>query len=154
MPSFQLLAQLRSSMTDRDVMLVFDTKGDFHKEFYRPGDTVISNEREGDRPGRSGLLEYISGRLAPANRWRPTSSKLPRPCSTSGTEKNESAVFPQCRQGSVWRHSHTLCPCPRRGDNGDNARLRSFLDQSDGRRVTIPASIACRHEGHGELHCG
>ena len=41
---FQLVTQLRASMTDRDVMLIFDTKGDFHKEFYRPGDPVISND--------------------------------------------------------------------------------------------------------------
>ena len=31
-------------MTDEDIMVVFDTKGDFYKEFYRPGDIVISND--------------------------------------------------------------------------------------------------------------
>ena len=41
---FQLLTQIKGSMTDRDVMVVFDTKGDYHREFYKPGDIVISND--------------------------------------------------------------------------------------------------------------
>lgn len=40
----QLIRQLRFSMTKDDVMIIFDTKGDFYKEFYQPGDIVISND--------------------------------------------------------------------------------------------------------------
>jgi hypothetical protein len=40
----QILQSLIPQMTNRDVMVVFDTKGDFYKEFYRPGDIVISND--------------------------------------------------------------------------------------------------------------
>lgn len=47
---FQIVSQLRESMTERDVMLVFDTKGDFHSEFYRSGDTVISNDSKATGP--------------------------------------------------------------------------------------------------------
>ena len=43
---FQIIAQLRERMTPNDVMLIFDTKGDFHKAFYRPGDIVISNDEK------------------------------------------------------------------------------------------------------------
>lgn len=35
-----LVKQLKSD----DVMIIFDTKGDFYKEFYSPGDIVISND--------------------------------------------------------------------------------------------------------------
>jgi len=41
---FMIVRQLRETMTDDDVMLIFDTKGDFYKEFYKPGDVVISND--------------------------------------------------------------------------------------------------------------
>lgn len=41
---FQVMRQLRGSMSSEDVMVVFDTKGDFYKEFYEPGDIVISND--------------------------------------------------------------------------------------------------------------
>lgn len=42
---FQLLHQLIEKMTDDDVMVVFDTKGDFQEEFFRPAkDVVISSD--------------------------------------------------------------------------------------------------------------
>ena len=40
----QILQLLIPQMTNRDIMVIFDTKGDFYKEFYRPGDIVISND--------------------------------------------------------------------------------------------------------------
>ena len=40
----QIIRQLKSTMSSEDVMIIFDTKGDFYKEFYRNGDIVISND--------------------------------------------------------------------------------------------------------------
>lgn len=47
---FQIMRQLRGSMTSEDVMIIFDTKGDFYQEFYRPGDVVISNDETATGP--------------------------------------------------------------------------------------------------------
>lgn len=41
---FHIVSQLRQQMSSDDVMIIFDTKGDFYKEFYKPGDIVISND--------------------------------------------------------------------------------------------------------------
>ncbi|UOE53487.1 type IV secretory system conjugative DNA transfer family protein [Cytobacillus oceanisediminis] len=42
---FQLVDQLVNNLNDEDVMVIFDTKGDFYNEFYREGvDVVISND--------------------------------------------------------------------------------------------------------------
>lgn len=41
---FQLVREIRKYMTKRDVMVVFDTKGDYVAEFYKPGDSVIANK--------------------------------------------------------------------------------------------------------------
>ena len=41
---FQVMHQLRHSFTQEDIMIIFDTKGDFYREFYQPGDVVISND--------------------------------------------------------------------------------------------------------------
>jgi len=41
---FQVVSQLRQSLGDDDVMILFDTKGDFHEQFYRDGDIVIAND--------------------------------------------------------------------------------------------------------------
>lgn len=40
----QLLQDIVPQLTSKDVMIIFDTKGDFYKEFYKPGDIVISND--------------------------------------------------------------------------------------------------------------
>ena len=47
---FQILSQLRNHMTSNDVMLIFDTKGDFYESFYQPGDIVISNDEKATGP--------------------------------------------------------------------------------------------------------
>ena len=47
---FQLLAQIRRRITRDDVVVVFDTKGDFYKSFYCPGDVVISNDATATGP--------------------------------------------------------------------------------------------------------
>mgnify|MGYP004650656543 CR=1 FL=1 len=40
----QILDSIIPQLSSRDVMIIFDTKGDFYKEFYKPGDIVISND--------------------------------------------------------------------------------------------------------------
>lgn len=41
---FQMVSQIKNQLTKDDIMVIFDTKGDFYKEFYMPGDVVISND--------------------------------------------------------------------------------------------------------------
>ena len=43
----QLVLALRERADPDDVFVVFDTKGDFLRESYRPGDAVISSDPEG-----------------------------------------------------------------------------------------------------------
>lgn len=43
-----LIRNVRSGVTKDDVVIIFDTKGDFYREFYRPGDIVISNDDRAD----------------------------------------------------------------------------------------------------------
>jgi len=41
----QAIAHFQANLSDQDVMIIFDSKGDYYKEFYRPGiDVVISND--------------------------------------------------------------------------------------------------------------
>ena len=42
---FQIISQINRNLTPDDVMIIFDTKGDFYNEFYQKGDPVISNDR-------------------------------------------------------------------------------------------------------------
>ena len=52
---YHIVSQLKKQMTADDVMIIFDTKGDFYKEFYAPGDVVISND---ETATGSGGLDY------------------------------------------------------------------------------------------------
>ncbi|MBO5934645.1 MAG: type IV secretion system DNA-binding domain-containing protein [Clostridia bacterium] len=47
---FQIVNQIQANLTANDVMIVFDTKGDFYKKYYRPGDVVISNDSTATGP--------------------------------------------------------------------------------------------------------
>lgn len=42
---YHIISQLQDKLTDDDIMIIFDTKGDFYNTFYRPGDVVISNDK-------------------------------------------------------------------------------------------------------------
>ena len=43
---YHILGQLRERLTPNDVVIVFDTKGDFYSRFGRPEDLVIGNSKE------------------------------------------------------------------------------------------------------------
>jgi type IV secretory pathway TraG/TraD family ATPase VirD4 len=47
----QMLRQLRAKNGQNDVFVIFDTKGDFQRTFYRPGDVVISSDPGADPGG-------------------------------------------------------------------------------------------------------
>ncbi|TDE15201.1 type IV secretion system DNA-binding domain-containing protein [Dyadobacter psychrotolerans] len=40
----QVISQIKDQLTDDDLMIVFDTKGDYYDQFYSDGDIVISND--------------------------------------------------------------------------------------------------------------
>lgn len=39
-----VVRNIRNTMTDNDIMVIFDPKGDYYETFYREGDIVISND--------------------------------------------------------------------------------------------------------------
>lgn len=43
---YHIVDQLKQKMTNDDVMLIFDTKGDFYQKFYSANDVVIGNSSE------------------------------------------------------------------------------------------------------------
>lgn len=45
-----VLNQLMKNLTGNDVVIIFDSKGEFYRDFYRPGDVVISNDAHATGP--------------------------------------------------------------------------------------------------------
>ena len=56
----QILQNIIPQLTSRDVMIIFDTKGDFYKEFYKPGDVVISNDNTACGPNGPNYWNILS----------------------------------------------------------------------------------------------
>ena len=124
---FQLVTQLRDSMTDRDVMLIFDTKGDFYKEFYRSSDTVISNDSKATGPNGVDhwnlFREIGTGAPVEAN-----IVEIAKTLFHERTEKTSQPFFPNAAKDLF---CGILTHFARNGGAAlDNASLRSFLDQS------------------------
>lgn len=46
---YYFVDQLRSNLTPQDVMIIFDTKGDFCNKFFKTGDYLISNSKKHER---------------------------------------------------------------------------------------------------------
>lgn len=43
---YHIVKQLRRQMTSDDVMIIFDSKGDYYSKFYQDGDAVIGNSKQ------------------------------------------------------------------------------------------------------------
>lgn len=43
---YHIVSQIKKGLGKDDVMLIFDSKGDFHKKFFVPGDIVIGNSSQ------------------------------------------------------------------------------------------------------------
>lgn len=125
---FQLVDQIRNSMTDQDVMVVFDTKGDFHKEFYAVGDTVISND---SKATSSTGVDYwnLFGEIGKGESVEANVIEIAKTLFQERTERTNQPFFPNAAKDlfcGVLTHfvrSHDV-------DSLDNALLRSFFDQS------------------------
>lgn len=59
-----IIHSLRRTMTSQDVMVILDSKGDFYREFYEPGDVVIGNSAQFKRKSAVwNIYGEVMGRL-------------------------------------------------------------------------------------------
>lgn len=140
---FQLIAQLRGGMTDQDVMLIFDTKGDFYQEFYRQGDIVISNDSKATGPLGPDywniFREVGAGEAAEAD-----IIEIARTLFYEKTQRSNQPFFPNAARDLF---TAILLHCARTSNREgmNNALLRSFLDQSPA------ADLRAMLQGHDDL---
>lgn len=140
---FQLLKQLRHSMTDKDVMLIFDTKGDYYNEFYRQGDIVISNDEKATGPGRVDCWN-IFREFGLDESIEENANEISRTLFYEKSLRSNQPFFPNAARDlftSILLHHY------RSGKSGqiNNATLRSFLDQSPS------AEIRAMLESHEDM---
>ena len=54
-----IIRNVRGNMTSSDVAIIFDTKGDYYRNFYRPGDIVISNDERATAEWKITYMKYL-----------------------------------------------------------------------------------------------
>jgi type IV secretory pathway TraG/TraD family ATPase VirD4 len=140
---FQILAQLRRSMADNDVMVIFDTKGDFHQGFYKNGDIVISNDS--NATGVTGPDYWnIFREVGQGEGVEENFIEIARTLFYEKTQRSNQPFFPNAARDLL---TALLLHFFRSGDQSamNNASLRDFLNQSP------PAKIRALLESHNDL---
>lgn len=124
---FQILNQLRHSLTDDDVMIIFDSKGDFYERFYIPGDIVISND---DRATGAFKADYwnIFREIENDDHMEENIIEISNALFADKIAKTNQPFFPSAAKGIF---SAILTHQIRNGMSGmNNQALRAFLDRS------------------------
>lgn len=131
---FQVIRQLRSNMTADDVMIVFDTKGDFYKEFYRPGDVVISNDETAAGPDGAADYWNIFNEIESDEHMEENIIEISKTLFYDKVEKTNQPFFPNAAKDLF---SAILTHFTRNRDSlkGNNQELRAFLDKSPTKEI-------------------
>lgn len=91
---FQMLSQIKNNLTNDDVMIIFDTKGDFYKEFYSPGDVVISNDETAVGPNGKPDYWNIFNEVASGEQQYASVMEIAKSLFKEACEKTNQVFFP------------------------------------------------------------
>lgn len=125
---YQIMAQLRQTMTANDVMLVFDTKGDYYNQFYRPGDIVISNDEKACGPaGRDYWNIFRELEVDPA--IEETIIEITRTLFYEKVQRSNQPFFPNAAKDILTAILLHFCRTTDK-TRMNNQALRTFLNES------------------------
>ena len=124
----QIIFQLRQSMTANDVMIIFDTKGDFYRTFYKPGDVVISNDNTAT--GVKGVDYWnIFNEIESDEHMEENIVEISKALFHQKLEKTNQPFFPNAAK-DLFAAVLTHFIRNKNQITGDNHALRTFLDSS------------------------
>lgn len=129
---YQILRQLRGGMSQEDIMIIFDTKGDFYQAFYQPGDVVISNDDTATGPNGEDYWNIFK-ETEPGAHMEETIVEIGKTLFHSKLEKTNQPFFPNAAKDLF---SAILTHFTRNPElSGTNQGLREFLDRSPGAEI-------------------
>ena len=125
---FQVVSELKRGMTDNDVMVIFDTKGDYLKQFYNPTvDCIISNreEQEGNIPCNFSHWNLFEDIKFEHEKWRAeTVNEICRTLYDPFLEKAKDSFFPNAARDLTSSVLNALC---KKTPNASNLDIRHYL---------------------------
>ena len=133
---YHLLSQLQRRLTPDDVMIVFDTKGDYHQHFYRPGvDVVISNDDKATGPNGPDFWN-IFREIDVDDRLEENTLEIGKTLFREKTERSNNPFFPNAAK-DIFSAILSILPTfdVMQGKKENNAELRNFLDQVPSTRL-------------------
>ncbi len=138
---FQIMKQLRQNMTSNDVMLVFDTKGDYYNLFYHPGDIVIANDDKATGPS-GGDYWNIFNEIEMDAAMEENIYEIAHSLFFEKTQRSSQPFFPNAARDLF---SGILLHYARSADRSqaNNASLRAFLNQASAPEIR---QILQKHE--------
>lgn len=138
---FQIVQQIRETMTENDIMCIFDTKGDFYKTFYEDGDIVISNDEKAT--GSHGKDFWnIFQEIASGTSVEEEIIEITKALFSERSQKSSQPFFPNAARDIL---TALMLHFIRTNSDLTNASLRDFLNQSS------PADIRELLRQHDDL---
>jgi type IV secretory pathway TraG/TraD family ATPase VirD4 len=124
----QVIAQLRDNLSDDDIMIVFDSKGDFYNDFFRQGkDVVISNDAKA--VGLNGRADYwnLLNEIERGDNMEDNIVEISKTLFGDKLQKTQQPFFPNAAKDLF---SAVLFHCCRNADEmqANNADLREYFD--------------------------
>lgn len=124
----QIIRQLRQAITCDDVIIIFDTKGDFYNTFYRPGDVVISNDETAT--GECGIDYWnIFNEIEHDEHMEENIVEISKALFHNKLNNSSQPFFPNAAK-DLFAAILTHFIRNREVLRGDNKNLREFLDRS------------------------
>lgn len=91
---FQIINQIQDALTSDDIMVIFDTKGDFYQEFYRTGDIVISNDNTSCGPDGNNDYWNIFNEVSPGEQEYTSVMEISKSIFAEACKKTNQIFFP------------------------------------------------------------
>lgn len=122
-----IIRNVRNTLTSNDVVVVFDTKGDFYKKFYKPGDIVIAND---DRATGSGGENYwnIFEEVMVDNRVEDNILEISKILFSEKIEKSSQPFFPNAAKDLFSALMLHLVRIDKFSEKRNNRSLRGYLN--------------------------
>lgn len=135
---FQMLSQIKDNLTKDDVMIIFDTKGDFYKEFYTPGDVVISNDETAIGPDGNPDYWNVFNEVASGEQQYASVMEIAKSLFKEACEKTNQVFFPNAaRDIFMSTMLHFLRYCEATGEKKflNNAALIDFIKSKSSKQL-------------------
>lgn len=130
-----IINSVRENMKNDDVAVIFDTKGDFYKDFYRPGDVVISNDRTAVGPDGKPDFWNIFKEVMIDDRVEENILEIARTLFADKIEGSSQPFFPNAAKDLFAASMLELVRNPAAAELRNNGFMRKFFNQFTAQRM-------------------